>query len=140
MAIAPSYGMYKVAAAQTTSRCARCSSAMILLRGCHPGRTDATIRKPIFLCLGPNNPTGNASRGEILRLADAFDGITVVDEAYIDFAEVEGLKNEILRRPRLIVLQTPVEGMGHGRLRIGLALADSRVVELMSMVKYPRTM
>ncbi len=39
-----------------------------------------------YSSVSPNNPTGNASRGEILRLADAFDGITVVDEAYIDFA------------------------------------------------------
>lgn len=60
-----------------------------------------------------------------------------MDEAYIDFSEVEGLKNEIFRRPRLIVLQTLSKAWAMAGLRIGLALADSRVVELMSMVKYP---
>ena len=138
VAIAPSYGMYKVAAAinDIEVREVQLGDDFSLPVDAILGRTDANT-KAIFLC-SPNNPTGNAfPRGEILRLADAFDGITVVDEAYIDFAEVEGLKNEIFRRPRLIVLQTLSKAWAMAGLRIGLALADSRVVELMSMVKYP---
>ncbi|MCI5718394.1 MAG: histidinol-phosphate transaminase [Alistipes sp.] len=138
VAIAPSYGMYKVAAAinDIEVREVQLGDDFSLPVDAILGRTDANT-KAIFLC-SPNNPTGNAfPRGEILRLADAFDGITVVDEAYIDFAEVEGLKDEIFRRPRLIVLQTLSKAWAMAGLRIGLALADSRVVELMSMVKYP---
>ena len=138
VAIAPSYGMYKVAAAinDIEVREVQLGDDFSLPVDAILGRTDANT-KAIFLC-SPNNPTGNAfPRGEILRLADAFDGITVVDEAYIDFAEVEGLKNEIFRRPRLVVLQTLSKAWAMAGLRIGLALADSRVVELMSMVKYP---
>lgn len=138
VAIAPSYGMYKVAAAinDIEVREVQLGDDFSLPVDAILGRTDANT-KAIFLC-SPNNPTGNAfPRGEILRLADAFDGITVVDEAYIDFAEVDGLKNEIFRRPRLIVLQTLSKAWAMAGLRIGLALADSRVVELMSMVKYP---
>lgn len=138
VAIAPSYGMYKVAAAinDIEVREVQLGDDFSLPVDAILGRTDANT-KAIFLC-SPNNPTGNAfPRGEILRLADTFDGITVVDEAYIDFAEVEGLKNEIFRRPRLIVLQTLSKAWAMAGLRIGLALADSRVVELMSMVKYP---
>lgn len=138
VAIAPSYGMYKVAAAinDIEVREVQLGDDFSLPVDAILGRTD-TNTKAIFLC-SPNNPTGNAfPRGEILRLADAFDGITVVDEAYIDFAEVEGLKDEIFRRPRLIVLQTLSKAWAMAGLRIGLALADSRVVELMSMVKYP---
>lgn len=138
VAIAPSYGMYKVAAAinDIEVREVQLGDDFSLPVDAILGRTDANT-KAIFLC-SPNNPTGNAfPRGEILRLADAFDGITVVDEAYIDFAEVEGLKNEIFRRPRLIVLQTLSKAWAMAGLRIGLALADSRVVDLMSMVKYP---
>ena len=138
VAIAPSYGMYKVAAAINDIEVREVqlgddfSLPVDAILGCMDANT-----KAIFLC-SPNNPTGNAfPRGEILRLADAFDGITVVDEAYIDFAEVEGLKDEIFRRPRLIVLQTLSKAWAMAGLRIGLALADSRVVELMSMVKYP---
>ena len=99
-------------------------------------RADAHT-KAMFLC-SPNNPTGNAfPREEMLRLADSFDGITVVDEAYIDFSETEGLKDEIFTRPRIVVLQTMSKAWAMAGLRIGLALADKRIIELMSMVKYP---
>ena len=73
----------------------------------------------------------------MLRLADGFGGIVVVDEAYIDFSEEEGLCREIFARPNLVVLQTLSKAWAMAGLRVGLALADRRVVELMSMVKYP---
>ena len=138
VAIAPSYGMYKVAAAinDIEVREVQLGEEFSLPVDAILERADANT-KAIFLC-SPNNPTGNAfPRGEILRLADAFDGITVVDEAYIDFAAVDGLKDEIFRRPRLVVLQTLSKAWAMAGLRIGLALADRRVIELMSMVKYP---
>lgn len=138
VAIAPSYGMYRVAAAinDIEVREVQLGEDFSLPVDAMLERADANT-KAIFLC-SPNNPTGNAfPRAEILRLADAFDGITVVDEAYIDFAAMEGLKDEIFRRPRIVVLQTLSKAWAMAGLRMGLALADSRVIELMSMVKYP---
>ena len=120
LAIAPSYGMYRVAAAINDIEM----------------RADART-KLLFLC-SPNNPTGNSfPRADMLRLADGFGGIVVVDEAYIDFSEEEGLCREIFARPNLVVLQTLSKAWAMAGLRVGLALADRRVVELMSMVKYP---
>ena len=93
--------------------------------------------KALFLC-SPNNPTGNSfPREAILRLVDEFGGMVVVDEAYIDFAEAESLRSEIATRSNLIVLQTMSKAWAMAGLRVGLALADSRVIELMSQVKYP---
>ncbi len=142
VAIAPSYGMYKVAAAINDIEVREvqlgedCSSDLSLPVDAMLARADAHT-KAMFLC-SPNNPTGNAfPREEMLRLADSFDGITVVDEAYIDFAETEGLKDEIFTRPRIVVLQTMSKAWAMAGLRIGLALADKRIIELMSMVKYP---
>lgn len=138
VAIAPSYGMYKVAAAinDIEVREVQLGEDFSLPVDAMLARADAHT-KAMFLC-SPNNPTGNAfPREEMLRLADSFDGITVVDEAYIDFAETEGLKDEIFTRPRIVVLQTMSKAWAMAGLRIGLALADKRIIELMSMVKYP---
>lgn len=138
VAIAPSYGMYRVAAAinDIEVREVQLGENFSLPVDDILKRADSHT-KALFLC-SPNNPTGNAfPRGDMLRLIDSFDGITVVDEAYIDFSDTEGLKDEIFARPRLVVLQTMSKAWAMAGLRMGLALADRRVVELMSMVKYP---
>ena len=138
VAITPSYGMYKVAAAMND----------VELREVSLGEnfslpTDELLAvadentKAIFLC-SPNNPTGNSfPRQEMLRLVDEFEGLVVVDEAYIDFADAESLKSEIFERKNLIILQTLSKAWAMAGLRLGLALADERIVELFSQVKYP---
>ena len=138
VAIAPSYGMYKVAAAinDVEIREVQLGEEFSLPVEDILAATDENT-KVVFLC-SPNNPTGNSfPREAILRLVDEFEGMVVVDEAYIDFAVVESLKSEIAERPNLIVLQTMSKAWAMAGLRVGLALADSRVIELMSQVKYP---
>ena len=138
VAIAPSYGMYKVAAAinDVELREVQLGEEYSLPVEDILAATDENT-KVVFLC-SPNNPTGNSfPREDILRLVDEFEGMVVVDEAYIDFAEAESLKSEIAERPNLIVLQTMSKAWAMAGLRVGLALADSRVIELMSQVKYP---
>ena len=138
VAIAPSYGMYKVAAAinDVELREVQLGEEYSLPVEEILAATDKNT-KALFLC-SPNNPTGNSfPREAILRLVDEFEGMVVVDEAYIDFAEAESLKSEIALRPNLIVLQTMSKAWAMAGLRVGLALADSRVIELMSQVKYP---
>ena len=138
VAIAPSYGMYKVAAAinDVELREVQLGEEYSLPVEEMLATTDKNT-KALFLC-SPNNPTGNSfPREAILRLVDEFEGMVVVDEAYIDFAEAESLKSEIAQRPNVIVLQTMSKAWAMAGLRVGLALADKRVVELMSQVKYP---
>ena len=138
VAIAPSYGMYKVAAAinDVELREVQLGEEYSLPVEDILAAADENT-KALFLC-SPNNPTGNSfPREAILRLVDEFGGMVVVDEAYIDFAEAESLRSEIATRPNLIVLQTMSKAWAMAGLRVGLALADSRVIELMSQVKYP---
>ena len=138
VAIAPSYGMYKVAAAinDVELREVQLGEEYSLPVEDILAAADENT-KALFLC-SPNNPTGNCfPREAILRLVDEFEGMVVVDEAYIDFAEAESLRSEIATRPNLIVLQTMSKAWAMAGLRVGLALADSRVIELMSQVKYP---
>ena len=138
VAITPSYGMYKVAAAMNDIELREVS-----LKENFALPTEKLLAiadentKAIFLC-SPNNPTGNSfPREEMLRLVDEFEGLVVVDEAYIDFAEAESLKSEIFERKNLIILQTLSKAWAMAGLRLGLALADERIVELFSQVKYP---
>ena len=138
VAIAPSYGMYKVAAAINDVEIRE-----VALGEDFSLPTDALLAtadentKALFIC-SPNNPTANSfPREELMRLVEEFDGMVVVDEAYIDFAEAKSLVGEIASHPNLVVLQTMSKAWGMAGLRVGLALADSRVVALMSQVKYP---
>ena len=138
VAITPSYGMYKVAAAMNDVELRE-----VALRENFALPTEELLAaadehtKAIFLC-SPNNPTGNSfPREEMLRLVDEFEGLVVVDEAYIDFAEAESLKSEIFNRPNIIILQTLSKAWAMAGLRLGLALADERIVALFSQVKYP---
>lgn len=138
VAIAPSYGMYKVAAAinDVEIREVQLGEEFSLPVDSLLAAADEDT-KAMFLC-SPNNPTGNSfSREEIMRLVEEFSGMVVVDEAYIDFAEAESLVGEIANHSNLIILQTMSKARAMAGLRVGLALADKRVVELMSQVKYP---
>ena len=134
----PTYGMYSVAAAINDVRVIDSPladgfrlDANALLSVVEPDT------KVIFLC-SPNNPSGNLlDRDAIVRILDSFGGITVVDEAYIDFAGSESFIGMLERYPRLIVLQTLSKAWGMAGLRIGMAIADEYVADVMSRVKYP---
>lgn len=138
VAIAPSYGMYAVSAATNDIALKEvCLNADFSL----PvedllGACDAHT-KVMWVC-SPNNPTGNAFDVAILEdLADRFDGILVVDEAYADFSERGSLLSVLDRHPNLIVLQTLSKAWGMAGLRLGLAFAHPDIATLFARVKYP---
>ena len=138
VAISPSYGMYTVSAAinDIEVRSVRLREDFTLPTDELLAACDART-KAIFLC-SPNNPSGNAfSNEEVSGILERFDGIVVVDEAYIDFCSVPSLLGSIGNYPNLIVLQTFSKARGMAALRLGMAFAMERTIELMSMVKYP---
>ena len=93
--------------------------------------------KLLWLC-SPNNPTGNAfPAAGIERLVRRFDGMVVLDEAYIDFAAGPGFLARLGEFENLIVLQTLSKAWGMAGLRLGLAFASDAVVALFARVKYP---
>lgn len=138
IAIAPSYGMYKVAAQinDVELREVLLGEDFSLPTEQIKAAMDSHT-KLIFLC-SPNNPTGNAfCHEQLLDLVESVDAMVVVDEAYVDFSEQGSLKYALPDHPNLILLQTMSKAWGLAALRMGLALASERVVELMSEVKYP---
>ena len=138
VSIAPTYGMYKVAADINNVQMRQVPLGVdfslpveALLEACD-GNT-----KLMFVC-SPNNPTGNAFPvDQILKLADGFNGILVVDEAYIDFSSQPSLTQFIAEYPNIIVLQTLSKAYGMAALRLGLAFADQRIMSMFANVKYP---
>ena len=93
--------------------------------------------KLMFLC-SPNNPSANAyDPQQLLQLVERFDGMVIVDEAYVDFSGKGSLKTYIGKYPNLIVLQTLSKAYAMAGLRVGLAIADEKVVSIFKQVKYP---
>lgn len=138
VSIAPSYGMYEVAAAMNDVEFRK-----VQLRPDFSMDTEAMLAatdsktRLMFIC-SPNNPTGNSFPAEqIKELLERFGGVIVLDEAYIDFSVMPSLASLVKRYPNLIVLQTLSKAWGMAGLRIGLAVADPAVISLMSKVKYP---
>ena len=138
VAIAPSYGMYTVSAAinDIEVREVLLNEDFSLPTDRLLAATDANT-KLMFIC-SPNNPTANSfDRAEIVRLIESFEGIVVLDEAYIDFAEQPGFLCDLDKYPNLIVLQTLSKAWGMAGLRFGLAFADRRIISMFNRVKYP---
>lgn len=93
--------------------------------------------KMIFIC-SPNNPTANSmSITDIVKVLEGFDGMVVVDEAYIDFSRQGSLSNNIEEFTNLVVLQTLSKSFGLAGIRLGIALGSPEVISYMMKVKAP---
>ncbi len=138
VAIAPSYGMYRVSADinDVEVREVQLGDDFYLPVDALLSACDSRT-KLMFVC-SPNNPSGNIFPvEEIRRLLDGFKGLLVVDEAYIDFASQPSLTTLLGEYPNLIVLQTLSKAYGLAGLRLGLAFAAEEVMALFANVKYP---
>jgi histidinol-phosphate aminotransferase len=93
--------------------------------------------KLLFIC-SPNNPTGNSMRREdILLLLKKFNGLVIIDEAYINYAAEKTFIAELINYPNLIVMQTLSKAWGMAALRIGLCYASLDIINLFNKVKPP---
>ncbi len=138
VAIEPTYGMYRV--------CADINNVEyrpVLLDEHYDFQAERLLEacdehtKIIWIC-SPNNPTGNSlNRDEILKTIEAFDGIVIVDEAYIDFAQQLSLRQELPAHPNLIILQTLSKAWGSAAIRLGMAFASKEIIQIYNKVKYP---
>jgi histidinol-phosphate aminotransferase len=93
--------------------------------------------KIIWIC-SPNNPTGNSlDRIDIETILNHFDGIVVVDEAYINFSKQKSFVQSLIDYPNLVVLQTLSKAWGLAGLRIGMCFASPQIIGYMNKVKAP---
>ena len=139
VAICPTYGMYEVCADINDVEYRKVLldedyqiKAEKLLAAC-----DANT-KAIWIC-SPNNPTGNnINSEEIEKVIEQFDGIVVVDEAYIDFSNQKSFKRYVSNdNYNVIVLQTMSKAWGSAAIRLGMAFAKEDIIGIFNKVKYP---
>ncbi|WP_213279413.1 histidinol-phosphate transaminase [Chryseobacterium indologenes] len=96
---------------------------------------DDSSLKIFFLC-SPNNPTGN-SVDDIEFYLQNFNGIVVVDEAYIEFSGKKSSIELLDQYSNLIVLQTFSKAWGIAGARVGMAYASEEIISLINTVKAP---
>lgn len=138
VSIEPTYGMYQVAADINNVEVRKVRldkefgfSAQQLLDAAN------LYTKVIFIC-SPNNPTANLlDKTEIIKLLTDFDGLVVLDEAYIDFAPESSMLPDLDKYENLIILQTFSKAWGMAGIRLGMAFAQPEIIRIFNKVKYP---
>ena len=138
VSIAPTYGMYRVAADINNIKFKE-----VLLNEDFTLDASSILSaidehtKLIFLC-SPNNPTGNAlDQKQILHIIENFNGLVILDEAYIDFCPEKTLLANMNEYPNLVILQTLSKAWGLAGIRLGMAFASKEIIDLLSKIKYP---
>lgn len=136
--LVPTYGMYKVSAA--------INNVEVLEVELNPDFTIDLSRlkaayskgaKLLFICT-PNNPTGNIiDEKDIIAIVESFQGIVVVDEAYIDFAPGKSSAPLINRYSNLVILQTFSKAWGLANIRLGMAFSSKKLVQVLNNIKPP---
>jgi len=136
--VPPTYGMYEVSANinDVAVKKVNLTPAFQLdLEGIAEA-IDANTRL-IFLC-SPNNPTGNSlDREDMETILANFNGIVVVDEAYINYARQRTFIQELTEYSNLVVLQTLSKAWGLAGLRLGMAFASEEIIEVFNKIKPP---
>ncbi len=134
----PTYGMYKVLSGINAIE----NREVLLTADFQPDvfqilkRVDENS-KIIFIC-SPNNPTGNAfQKKSIEQLLENFNGLVVIDEAYIDFSESESWLPVLADYPNLIITQTMSKAYGMAGIRLGICYASAEIIAILNKIKPP---
>ena len=134
----PTFGMYQVSAninGVETIEVPLTDDFHLDIKAISEVQSKAT--KIIFIA-NPNNPTGNCfALEDIRKIIEEFDGLVVVDEAYVEFATNKSVISWINDYHNLIVVQTFSKAQGLAGLRLGMAFAHSAIIDLMNKVKAP---
>ncbi len=134
----PTYGMYAVLANINAIE----NRAVLLTKGFQP-EVAAILKevdensKILFLC-SPNNPSGNSFTAEIVEdLLTKFNGLVVIDEAYIDFSEQNSWLEKLAQFPNLIITQTLSKAYGLAGIRLGVCYASEEIIKILNRIKPP---
>ncbi len=134
----PTYGMYKVLA--------NINAVEVIeveldnnFQPCVQQILEATNNntKILFLCT-PNNPTGNGfNLDKVQKLLNLFNGIIVIDEAYIDFSMQKGWLKKLEKFPNMIITQTLSKAYGLAGIRLGICYASAEIISVLNRIKPP---
>ena len=135
----PTYGMYEVSANINSVEFIKIplnTDFQIDRNTVAPYFSDENL-KLIFIC-SPNNPSGNLIQSDDIEfILENFNGIVIIDEAYIDFCPEASFAEKLKRFPNLIISQTLSKAWGLAGLRLGIALMSEELLALYNKVKAP---
>ncbi len=139
MTFDPSYGMYEVSASVNSVKLIKVPLTDDF--SIDPASITSLLTDPnlkLILICSPNNPTGNSmKRSDVEHIISNFNGIVLIDEAYIDFSGQESFMSLTGRYNNLIVMQTFSKAFGLAAARVGMAFADRVVVNYLNKMKPP---
>ena len=139
--VPPTYGMYEVSANINDVEIRKINllpDYQLNMEGIAEAIDENT--KIIFIC-SPNNPTGNSiNREDIETILANFNGLVVIDEAYINYSRQKTFIQELTEYSNLVVLQTLSKAWGLAGLRVGMAFASEEIIEVFNKVKPPYNM
>ncbi|GMN08824.1 histidinol-phosphate transaminase [Croceitalea sp. MTPC9] len=138
ISLPPTYGMYKVLAGTNAIE-----NRKVLLTNDFQPDVEKILSvidensKLLFLC-SPNNPTGNLIKAsKIIELLEKFNGLIVIDEAYIDFSQSESWIKQLESYPNLVVTQTLSKAYGMAAIRLGMCFASKDIIDVLKKIKPP---
>lgn len=138
ISLPPTYGMYKVLSNINNIE----NREVLLTDDFQPDvaeilKTMDRRSKLLFVC-SPNNPTGNGiSNTYIHELLIKFNGLVVIDEAYIDFSKDTSWISELSNYSNLIITQTLSKAYGLAGIRLGICYASSEIIAVLNKIKPP---
>ncbi|MDP5010721.1 MAG: histidinol-phosphate transaminase [Crocinitomicaceae bacterium] len=136
-AIAPSYGMYGVSARINQINLKQIALEADFSLDVKRILSEAKGSKLLFLC-SPNNPTGQSFPKELLlEIVQQFDGLVIVDEAYIDFSAEESMLNDLANFSNLVVIQTFSKAYGMAAIRLGMLFGSQELISWLNKIKPP---
>ena len=134
----PTYGMYEVLANTNDVKLVK----IPLVENFQPNvkeivKCQDAKTKVLFLC-SPNNPTANSFNASTIEtLIKEFNGIVVIDEAYIDFSIEDSWLGRLDEFPNLIVTQTLSKAYGLAAIRLGICYASKEIISILNKIKPP---
>ena len=138
MTLPPTYGMYAVSADLNNIGIVEVPLLADFQLDVQSILSKSTPQTKILFICSPNNPTGNLMREQdIIQLLESFPGIVLLDEAYVDFAPGAGLLQLIDQYKNLMIIRTFSKAWGLAGLRLGMAFAQAKIIEVFNKIKPP---
>jgi histidinol-phosphate aminotransferase len=141
----PTYGMYAVSADVNDIAVVHVPLNVQDGFSLQPERINDTLSsdpsiKMVYIC-SPGNPTGSLIKKEDIQQVlqhPSWNGIVIVDEAYIDFSpDGSSLAEWVLEWPNLVVMQTLSKAFGLAGIRLGVAFSSPEIARLLNSLKAP---
>lgn len=134
----PTYGMYSVAANINDVAIKKVPLSKDFQIQSEKVLNNVSNQTKIIMICSPNNPTANIfDASAIQKILAEFEGIVVLDEAYVDFTDKQNGLNWLGDHNNLVVLRTFSKAWGMANIRLGMAFADQEIITVLNKIKYP---